>query len=106
MKPSKVPVGLQKRGRWFWNHATDERDFTDAHDIERLSMACKTLDEISADEATLKAEGRFTADRWGRAIPHPAVKTLGENRILFLRIVRELGLDLVTAEDPRPPRQY
>lgn len=43
---------------------------------------------------------------WGRRIPHPARKTLAESRILFLRSVRELGLDLVTSDDLRPPRQY
>jgi phage terminase small subunit len=105
MKGPKAPPGLQKDGRWFWHRSMDEREFSECHDIKRLEMGARTLDEIMADQETLGMEGRFTTDRWGRRIPHPALKTLQENRILFLRIVRELGLDL-TIPDSRPPRQY
>ena len=106
MTAPKAPAGLRKDGKWFWERGTAEREFSEAHDIKRLEMGCRTLDEIASDEKTIKHEGRFTTDRWGRRIPHPALKTLAENRILFLRIIRELGLDITAPDDPRPRRQY
>ncbi len=37
---------------------------------------------------------------------HPAAKALRETRLLFCRLVRELGLDLEPPEESRIPRQY
>jgi hypothetical protein len=101
-----APGGLRGPGRRFWKAATKERIFSEAHDLARLAIAARTLDEIAADQETVKAEGRYTRDRWGRAVAHPALKALQENRALFLRVVRELALDIVVPEDPRPPRRY
>lgn len=95
----KEPGSLQEHGRAFWKRALLEREFTDAHDLERLAIAAKLLDEIAADEETLRIEGRFTEDRFRRSIPHPAVRTLAENRTCFLRVIRELGLDQVAPDD-------
>jgi phage terminase small subunit len=106
MKAPKAPAGLAKDGRTFWKAATTEREFSEAHDLRRLEMGCRTLDEIAADQSTIRAEGRYTEDRWGRAIPHPALKTLQENRALFLRVIRELALDVVAPDASRPPRLY
>ncbi len=106
MTAPKAPAGLDAHGLAFWRKATADRDFAEAHDLERLAIAARALDEIAADEALLRTEGRYTSDRWGRRIPHPALKTVAENRVLFLRCIRELGLDLVVADDSRPRRQY
>lgn len=106
MKVPKAPPGLQRHGRSFWHRAAAEREFSEVHDLKRLEMECRVVDEIQMDEATLKLEGRYTRDRWGRRVPHPALKSLQENRALFLRIIRELGLDLVVPDASRPPRQY
>ncbi len=102
----KAPSGLGPAGKKDWHQAHAEREFVCFHDTRRLAMLCRLQDEIAADEETLRAEGRYTTDRHGRRIPHPALRTLGENRILYLRCVRELGLDLETPEDPRIPRRY
>jgi hypothetical protein len=106
MSNPKAPTGLRGPGRRFWKAATRERVFSESHDLARLLIGARTLDEIAADEATLATEGRFTVDRWGRRVAHPALKSLQENRALFLRVIRELALDLVAPEDSRPPRQY
>lgn len=106
MTKIEPPEFLKQDGRLFWDRARAEREFVDAHDERRLEIACKLLDDIQADETVLREEGRFTRDRWNRRIPHPALKSLAENRIIFLRTIRELGLDLLTPEDPRQPRLY
>lgn len=94
----REPENLGQDGRVFWRTALLEREFTEIHDLTRLAIAAKCLDEIRADEETLRIEGRFTSDRFNRAIPHPAVRTLSENRTCFLRVIRELGLDQVNGD--------
>ena len=106
MKGLKAPPGLQPTGRRFWKLATGEREFTESHDLARLFMASRCLDEIAEDEQTVKAEGRYLEDRFGQKKEHPAANAIRQNKMLFIKIIRELGLDLVTTEDPRPPRQY
>jgi hypothetical protein len=105
MDDNKPPEGLEDDGRWFWNRCSEEREFTEAHDKARLLLAAQLQDEISRDRKAIVADGRFLVDRRGRRYPNPALRTLERNRILFLRTVRELGLDVVQIED-RQPRLY
>jgi phage terminase small subunit len=100
------PKGLLKEGRKFWKQAMSQFELPCGHDLERLKMACRCLDEIDHDEGILEAEGRFIEDRFHQKREHPAGKAIRDNRTLFCRIIRELGLDLVSPEDPRPRRLY
>ena len=106
MKLPQPPAHLQASGRKFWRLAHSEREFADSHDITRLDMACGCLDEIAADEARVKVEGAFVSDRFQQVKEHPARRAIRENKALFLKIVRELGLDLVAPSEDRPRRQY
>lgn len=90
-----IPEGLGEDGRWFWSKAKAEREFTDAHDLARLAIAARILDEIRADQDLIEREGRYVHARLGRMIPHPAIKILQENRGLFIRAIQALGLDVV-----------
>jgi len=106
MKKQKIPSGLKKQGQAFWKKINSETIFEDSYDIERLLMAAKTLDEISIAEVAMKKTGMFIKDRYGSLREHPACKTIRDNKIIFCRIIRELGLDIEQPEDPRLPRQY
>lgn len=106
MTVPKAPAYLRPAGRRYWRQAHSEREFVESHDVKRLEFICRLLDELASDEATVRAEGRFTANRWGQRIAHPALKQIEVNRILYLRCVRELGLDIIMPEDPRIRRQY
>lgn len=83
-----------------------EYDLSEAHDLARLSLACKCLDDLSVAEERVEKDGMFTENRYGNIVEHPAVKSIKDFRLLFVKIIRELSLDIVTPEDPRPPRQY
>lgn len=98
--------GLGEPGQEFYRKVMAEYDLVDTHDLERLRLACTCLDEISEAAAVVKLEGRFIKDRFEQTKEHPATKFIRDNQILFLRAIRELGLDLVQPEDPRPRRQY
>ncbi|MDD3847492.1 MAG: hypothetical protein PHC90_14180 [Syntrophorhabdaceae bacterium] len=102
----KIPSGLKTPGKKFYKKVLEEYDISESHDLERLFMAAKCLDEIAADEKLLKAEGRFIEDRFHQKREHPASKAVRDNKTLFCRIIRELALDITDPGDSRPPRQY
>jgi hypothetical protein len=106
MKIPKSPNGLGTSGKIFWKQILTDYDLEESHDLERLRMACRCLDEIAADEKVVTAEGRFIDDRFHQKREHPAAKAIRDNKILFCRIIRELCLDITTPETSRPPRQY
>ena len=106
MKIPKVPNGLQAHGKRFFKKVLSEYVLTEGHDLERLYMGCRCLDEIAEAEEIVKLEGRFIEDRFKQKREHPAAKLIRENKIIFCRIIRELGLDISTPGDSRPPRQY
>jgi len=105
MTPASIPENLGPQGTAFWQQAVREREFVESHDLRRLELACRILDEIYEDEERLRKDGRYVRGRY-HVVPHPALRTLTDLRTTFLRAIRELGLDLVQAEDPRQPRLY
>ncbi len=104
MKIPQTPKGIKGVGKRFWKKVLSEYELIDAHDRERLKMACKCLDDLAEIEARVEADGRFTVNRYGSVVPHPGLKEIKDNRMLFTKIIREMGLDLAT--ESRPPRQY
>ncbi len=106
MKIPRAPNGLKGPGKRFWKKVLSEYDLQESCDTERLFMACRSLDEIADSEAVIKVEGLFIEDRFKQKREHPAGKVIRENKTLFCRIIRELGLDIVPPGDSRPPRQY
>jgi P27 family predicted phage terminase small subunit len=96
---------LKRKGREFYNKVITEYEFSDAHDLERLLMACKTLDNIEDAEKQLKADGLYITNRYGNVTEHPAMRTIKDLRLLFIKIIRELGMD-IPAQDSRPPGRY
>ena len=68
-------------------------------------MACKTLDDLKEAEDRVKVDGMFVVNRYGNTIEHPAVKTIKDLRLLFVKIIRELALNISIPES-RPPKRY
>jgi len=101
----RSPSGLKKAGKKFYRKVMAEYELLDTHDLERLTQACKCLDEITEGERIIEAEGRFIEDRFKQRREHPAAKSIRDARTLFFRAVRELALDVEPPES-RPPRRY
>ena len=106
MKKAEIPPNLGKEGSAFWLNVLAENEIEDSHDLQRLAMACKCLDDLAIAEGRVIIEGMFIQNRYGNITEHPAVKTVRDTRLLFVKIIREMGLDLVDVKDTRPPRQY
>ena len=105
-KLKKAPSGLGVKGKSFWHRVTSDFEFSEAHDLERLRLACQTLDDLEEAERSIRAEGRYLKNRFGELRENPALKTVRDSRVVFCRIIRELGLDIEGAPESRPPRQY
>jgi phage terminase small subunit len=105
MKIAKIPKGLKVAGRKFWKKVLNEYELADSHDLERLSMACKCLDTLADAEKRVDTDGLFSVNRYGATVEHPGVKMIRDNRMLFVKIIRELNLD-IPAPVARPPRNY
>jgi len=106
MKIQRAPSGLQTPGKRFWKRVLSEYELEEAHDLERLKMACKCLDDLEEAEQRIKKDGMFVTNRYGNTTEHPGVKMIKDSRLLFVKIIRELALDIVNPGDSRPPRQY
>lgn len=106
MERIKAPGELKVPGKQFWQSVLKEAELEEAHDLERLKMACKCLDDLSEAEERVKVDGMFTVNRYGATVEHPAFKTIKDLRLLFVKIIRELALDITAPGESRPPRQY
>ena len=102
----KYPKNLKKTGRRFFRKVQREYIFEETHDIERLAQAASCLDEIVLAEKILETDGRFFTTKSGIVREHPALKAIRDFRTLFVRIIRELGLDIETKDAPRQPSKY
>jgi len=106
MKTPKPPGRLNGPGRKFWNRVLAEYVITEAHDLERLFYACTSINQICSAEKVVSSQGAFIKDRFQQTREHPAMRTIRDNKLLFVKIIREIGLDLNTPQESRPLRQY
>ena len=106
MKIATPPGDLKAAGKTFWRKIHGEFVLDGQHDLERLGMACRCLDDLTEAEDRVRADGMFQVNRYGNTIEHPGMKVIRDMRLLFVRIIRELGLDLTNGPESRPPRRY
>ena len=110
MKPNRAPPLTPLPPRHFtastkawWRTVTAEFELQ-SHHLKLLQAACESWDRYQSARKTLDAEGLTIATRHG-AKAHPAIQVERDSRISFVRIVRELDLDLEPPPAPsaRPP---
>ena len=97
---SGVPVGLSDPAAAFWKSVTTNFELEDHH-LQILQCACRALDRAAEAAALCNGEGIVTHDRWGQAKVHPAVLVERDNRALFAKLLRELGLDRELPDERR-----
>ncbi len=106
MKKIKPPIYLKERGKKFFSKVTSEFVFENQHEIELLGAAGGELDSQVESQTAIDVDGYYITNRYGKLIEHPAVKSLRDSRALFMRLIREMGLDLTTGPESRLPRKY
>lgn len=106
MKIPETTIKLNKPGLKFRRDILKNFQFDEVHDFERLNLACHCLDRIHACRDLMEKEGLFILDRFGISKPHPASDVEQKNKSLFIRLLRELNLDLTKPKDLRGPALY
>ena len=99
-------IELGKAGLKFRKQILKDFVIEERHDLKRLDLAAHCLDRIAECQDIVKKEGLIILDRFEQKKEHPAAKIERDNKTLFVRILRELGLDLEKQEESRPPAQY
>ncbi len=99
----KVPKHLEKTTAEWWLSVVAEYEL-DAHHVRLLTLACEAWDRGQEARKILDKEGLTFLDFRGQPKLRPEASVERDSRIGFARLVRELGLDLVSPEDSRPPR--
>lgn len=98
----KPPAHLSAASRKWWREVV--QDFgLEPHHLLTLALACQALDRAEQARAALAESGLTFRDRLGNPRPHPAVAIERNSMVAFARLVRELGLDAVEPDGPRPP---
>lgn len=100
----KPPAYLSRAAKAWWK--TIVTDFAlESHHLKILEAACGAWDRAEQARALLAKEGLTITDRFKQPKVHPAALIERDNKTLFARLVRELGLDVEgSPADNRPPR--
>ena len=101
---SAPPAHLSEAMRAWWRSVSRGYKLK-PHHYRVLEAACDSWDRTVAARAEVLRDGLCIPNRWGELRPHPSLATERDNRIAFVRCVRELALadDDLPAES-RPPR--
>jgi P27 family predicted phage terminase small subunit len=101
-KGPRAPEGLKSRSQRLWGAVN--KDFELApHELALLEEACRALDRADQARELVDEKGPVVSDRFGQLRAHPALAIERDMRGLFVRCLRELGLDPSTI-DTRPLR--
>lgn len=106
MKIPESTIKLKKAGLKFRRDILKNFQFDEVHDFERLNLACHCLDRVHECQAILATEGLFIKDRFEISKPHPGIEIEKNQKVLFIRILRELNLDISKPKDLRTPSLY
>lgn len=106
MRKSPPKKRLKTRGLAFWKIVTDEFTLTDG-DCELLLVACELLDRAQQCRELLEKDGLTIVDRFNQTKSHPALEGERQSLLAFIKVRRELGLDVAPEESRGPlPRGY
>ena len=99
------PKHLKARGRALWRGVHRDYVLDTAHDRQRLLVACEASDRIDEARARIDQDGVFVTSPQGLK-SHPGIKLEQDNRIILLRALRELGVDVADPAIVRPPSRW
>jgi phage terminase small subunit len=98
----RPPRGLTERSNALWRGILADYDLTPP-ECAVLEEALRLLDRASEARAVVDRDGPVFLDRWSRPKVHPMLAVERDMRALFIRNLRELGLDPRALPNSRPP---
>ena len=107
-KPKRTPPPPKEWNvfaKKFWASVHRQFAIEEPQHVELLRAACQQLHRAEQARAVVDEEGAVDRDRFGQRREHPGVATERKAHLAFLRISRELGLDveITAARGPRRP---
>jgi len=87
--------------KWFDRIASEYQ--LESHHLRILLVAGEMWDRSAEAREAVQQAGVAVVDRYGQMKANPLIETERSCKILFLRSIRELGLDIEEPESPRPP---
>ena len=102
----KPPKELKKQGKKFFLEVLSDFQLEEKHHFELLKQACMCLDTIETAREAIEKDGEYTKNGTGEPKPHPGVKTIKEYRTLWVRVLRELALDIEAPKSKTTPGLY
>jgi len=97
----KAPAHLTAGTKRWWVKVVSKW-LLDDHHIRILQTAAESWDRHQQARRIVAKDGIVILDRFGQKRNHPALETERYYKNLFLRAVRELGLDVTPPDDNRP----
>ncbi len=101
-RSTKPPATLKTSGKALWRDVTEAFDLAE-YELALLRQAGETLDAIDRLQAALGADDVLDVSPQGRRV-HPALPELRQQRIVFARIVAQLGVPTGDEDDERAPK--
>jgi phage terminase small subunit len=89
-----VPPQLGIAGRRFFLDVMGQYALEEAHHLALLVGAAEALDTAAAAREALTRDGVVFRDRFGQPRANPAAAILRDAKATFVRLIRELGLDV------------
>jgi phage terminase small subunit len=107
IKKNLAPKYLKAETRKWFNSVLENYEL-ESHHLKILILASEAWDRCQQAREEIKKNKKLTIeDRFGQVRSHPAIAIERDNKILFARLIRELGFDIERAgEGNRPPRLY
>ena len=102
-KTPRPPASLGEAGRKYWRTVC-ETFILEGHHVDILRSACEQLDRANSARAEIQSNGVVVLDRFGQPKASPAVEIERQAHSTFLKLARELGLDVAPPESRGPRR--
>jgi len=99
----RAPKGLSEEAKSLWNSVVSTWEMDGAAHV-LLANCCRALDRAREVERILAKDGPTLKDRFGQLQQHPCVRTLAVEHGIFLRTLKQLGLDIEQIGQGRPGR--
>jgi P27 family predicted phage terminase small subunit len=106
MKKNQIPKHLNSETKKWFKEVLNNYEL-ESHHIKLLTLAAEAWDRCSQAREAIAKHGLFIKDRYGSIKINPACNVERDSKIIFARLLRELGFDLERGnETNRPPRLY
>lgn len=101
----KPPRSLKAKGKALWCVVVEAFEL-EPYQLETLRLACEALDRVEEARSVIAQHGLVIAGRFGLK-SNPACDIEKDNKTLYARLMREIGLDaILDTEATRPKPLY